>query len=311
MHTGFERAAAPGPLSTALRIAPALAVRLRDEDLHIAVWRQRDRYYEIPALDDPVISLHVGGRGRVRFGDGDGWSRRSSTLGTVTFLPPGIPSRWLVEGGAVEHLTIVAGAASSLRAVVISAAAAIEVGRPDALNVSLARALVDALSPGAPDAADELYVRSLCETLIRNFAREHRAARRASAASPCEVTSAAIATMESRYAEPLSVQTLAGITGVSVPHFGTLFKKATGWTPHQYLLHVRVEKAREALRESDVTVVQIAHHVGFSSQSHLNAAFRKIMGMTPAQYRARVRRATGAEPSQAPRHGIGTGRLPG
>lgn len=301
MNAGFELAPAPGPLSTALRIAPALAVRLMHEDLHIAVWRQRDRYYEIPALADPVISLHVGGRGRVRFGDGDGWSRRSSTLGTVSFLPPGIPSRWLVEGGAVEHLTIVAGAASPLRPVVMAAADAIEVGRPDALNVGLARALVDALSAGPPDAADELFVRSLCETLIRNFAREHRADRRGAAASPCEVTSTAIATMESRYAEPLSVQTLAGVAGVSVPHFGTLFKKATGWTPHQYLLHVRVEKAREALRESSVTVAQIAHHVGFSSQSHLNAAFRKIMGMTPAQYRVRLRAATAAGRPRDPR----------
>jgi len=281
----------PTPLSVALRKAPDLALRLAQVDLDIAVWRQRDRYYEIPPQRDPIISIHVGGAGRVRFGDGDGWSRRSSMLGTVTFLPPGLPTRWLVEGGAVEHLTLVAGPASPLRDVVTNATDGIEVGMPDALNVRLAQTIVEVVATGLRDEPTEIFLHSLCETLVRNFARLHRTRYRSESVqvtSPCEVSTRAIRVIEARFAEPLSVSELAAEAGLSPTHFSETFKKATGWTPHQYLLRVRVERVRDALRSTDMALARIAHNFGFSSQSHLNSAFRKLMGMTPSQYRQRA-----------------------
>jgi AraC family transcriptional regulator len=287
------------PLAQALAIAPRLAVHLADMGLDIAVWRQGRRYYEIPPLGDPVISVHVGGSGRVRYGDGDGWSRRSSTLGTVTFLPPGIFTRWLVEDGEVEHLTITTGPASRLRTVVTAAADCIEVGMPDPLNVSLAQAMIEVL---APDSADEessaLFLNSLCETLLRNFARLHRTRYRstqAGAASTCQIADRAIRAIEERFADTLPVGQLAAEAGLSATYFSEVFKKATGVSPHQYLLRVRVERVRMALRTTDLAVAEIAQNFGFSSQSHLNAAFRKLTGLTPAQYRNQVQEPAAPE----------------
>ncbi len=284
-----QQAANETQLAQALGIAPHAALHLIDMGLDIAVWRQRDRYYEIPPLADPVISINVGGAGRIRFGDGEGWGRRSSTLGTVTFLPPGLATRWLVEGGAVEHLSITTGPTSPLRGVVTGAADCIEVGLPDALNVSLAQTLIEVLTPGrTADEAGSLFLNSLCETLLRNFARLHRTRYRGSdpaVMSTCDITARAIRAIEKRFAESLLVSELATEAGLSTTYFSEVFKKATGLSPHQYLLRVRIERVRDALRATDLAVASIAQNFGFSSQSHLNAAFRKIMGVTPSRYR--------------------------
>jgi AraC family transcriptional regulator len=274
------------PLVRAVRLAPRHALALPDIDLALAVWRQRDREYALPALGDPVISLHVGGRGRVRYGNRDGWSRRSTTLGTVTFLPPGVPTRWRVEGGEVEHLTLTLGPASRLRALVEGAAPALEVGVPDALNVALAQALVRLLASAPIDAADLAYATSLCETLLRHFVRLHRAA--FAPATHADLVARAIHAIETRYAEPLTVQALAAHVGLSSAHFSALFKRDTGRSPHQYLLQVRIERVRDALSTTRLPLGDIAQNFGFASQSHLNTAFRKWTGMTPTQYRARA-----------------------
>jgi len=287
------RGASNGALARGVGIEAELHFHFAAMDLDIAVWRQRDRYYAIPPLEDPVISIHVGGAGRVRYGEGDGWSRRSSTVGTVTFLPPGVPTRWLVENGAVEHLSITIGCKAPLRAVVTSAVDCIEVGVPDALNVQLAQTLIEILTgDSALDRAGELLVSSLCETLLRNFARLHRIAYRASMPAPhstCAVSSRAIQAIEARFAEPLKVGDLAADAGLSAAHFTEVFKKATGITPHQYLMRVRVERVCQALKDNDTPLAEIACNFGFSSQSHLNAAFRKLSGLTPNQYRQRQR----------------------
>lgn len=280
-----------GPLEHALRMRPRLAMHVDAMDLGLAVWRQRDRVYSVPPLADPVISIHVGGTGRIRYGDGERWSRRSSTPGTVTFLPVGVGTRWLVEGGEVEHLSVTIGARSRLRNLVTDAADGLQVGLPDPLNVSLAQTMVEVLTAeAASDANDAAFLDSVCETLLRNFARLRRVHYRAAAtASTCAITAGAIAVMERRFSEALPVATLAAAAGLSIPHFSTLFKRATGRSPHQYLLSVRVEKVLAALKNDSTPLADLAYNFGFSSQSHLNATLRRVTGMTPAQCRKQAR----------------------
>ncbi|MEH6566053.1 MAG: AraC family transcriptional regulator [Halopseudomonas sp.] len=85
--------------------------------------------------------------------------------------------------------------------------------------------------------------------------------------------------------QSVSVAALAALVCVSPSHFHSLFRDATGKTPHQHVLELRLREASGLLRETDVPVAQVASRCGFSSQSALNHAMRRQLGVTPRQLR--------------------------
>ncbi|MBC8121848.1 MAG: helix-turn-helix transcriptional regulator [Gemmatimonadaceae bacterium] len=86
--------------------------------------------------------------------------------------------------------------------------------------------------------------------------------------------------------EPLGLERLASLAGLSPHHFCRQFKRSTGFSPHRWVLRQRVEQAKQLMREPQLTLAEIAFRVGFSSQSHLTTSFRHAVGVTPTQYRA-------------------------
>lgn len=86
-------------------------------------------------------------------------------------------------------------------------------------------------------------------------------------------------------AEPLTVQTLAQVAGMSTAGFVRVFRLRTGFTPYQYLLRERVARAQELLVATRATVSEIALQTGFSTPSHFANAFQRRVGMTPTSYR--------------------------
>ncbi|MGJ3245180.1 MAG: helix-turn-helix domain-containing protein [Elainellaceae cyanobacterium] len=78
---------------------------------------------------------------------------------------------------------------------------------------------------------------------------------------------------------------LANSLGISQFHFSKLFKQSLGTTPYQYLLQQRIERAKQFLKESDRSIMDIALSCGFNSHSHLSKQFRQLTGMTPKAYR--------------------------
>jgi transcriptional regulator GlxA family with amidase domain len=83
----------------------------------------------------------------------------------------------------------------------------------------------------------------------------------------------------------LSLQVLAKESGYSRVHFARMFRAATGYTPHNYLLKLRVDRVRELLANPTLSLTDIALECGFSSHSHLSRVFRQILGATPSEYR--------------------------
>jgi AraC family transcriptional regulator len=82
-------------------------------------------------------------------------------------------------------------------------------------------------------------------------------------------------------AQNLQVSDIAAAINLSVFHFTRLFKQSTGVTPHQYVIQQRVAKAEQLLKYSKLTIVEVAHEVGFSSQSHFHHHFKRLIGVTP------------------------------
>lgn len=85
----------------------------------------------------------------------------------------------------------------------------------------------------------------------------------------------------------LSLGEIAAAVRLSPYHFIRLFKNATGQTPYQYLIAVRVERAKNLLAQSSQSVGEIAHSVGFDSHTRFAIQFRRATGLTPSEYRAR------------------------
>lgn len=87
----------------------------------------------------------------------------------------------------------------------------------------------------------------------------------------------------------LSLQVLANESGYSRVHFVRMFRAATGYSPHNYLLNLRLERARELLNNPSLSLIDIALDCGFSSHSHMSRLFHKSVGVTPSAYRRSLR----------------------
>ncbi len=68
------------------------------------------------------------------------------------------------------------------------------------------------------------------------------------------------------------------------------FKKLLGHTPHDEILRVRMNRVKEMLTETELTVQQIAERLGFEHAEYLGAAFKREVGMSPGDYRRKLRR---------------------
>jgi AraC family transcriptional regulator len=83
----------------------------------------------------------------------------------------------------------------------------------------------------------------------------------------------------------LSLSELAVQSQMSLHYFARSFKQIVGLSPHQYLIHCRVERAKQLLRQNELTVSEIAQRIGFADQSHLSRHFKHLTGLTPRQWR--------------------------
>ena len=88
--------------------------------------------------------------------------------------------------------------------------------------------------------------------------------------------------IDSHLEETISIETLAGIAGLSMYHFARAFKQSEGLTPHDYLVRCRVRRAQDLLASTDLPLSEIALASGFSDQSHCARRFREHVGITPS-----------------------------
>jgi len=92
--------------------------------------------------------------------------------------------------------------------------------------------------------------------------------------------------IEDCYHLPLDLERISEEACLSRYHFLRLFRKAFKKTPHQYLTHRRIEKAKELLRSSKLTVTDVCFEVGFESLGSFSSLFHKHVGHPPIAYRA-------------------------
>jgi transcriptional regulator GlxA family with amidase domain len=91
--------------------------------------------------------------------------------------------------------------------------------------------------------------------------------------------------VDDNYTGSISLKEMAGFACLSEYHFSRLFKKITGYSPYEYIIKYRVNKAKNLLKNTDKTVEEIAEAVGFGSNSNFVRTFREVEGLTPLKYR--------------------------
>lgn len=91
--------------------------------------------------------------------------------------------------------------------------------------------------------------------------------------------------MQNHYIEGISQEEVAGMVGFSTGYFSGLFKKQMGIGFSEYLIQLRMEKAKELLKSSNETIKNICNQVGYSDVKHFTALFKKYTGIKPGEFR--------------------------
>lgn len=137
---------------------------------------------------------------------------------------------------------------------------------------------------------DFVYAESLTYALvahiIRKYSRDgkHNQAISKNGLPPAQL-SRIIDYINQHIGKDLTLEDIADIAGFSPSHFITLFKNATGLTPHQYIIKRKVAFAKNQLINTKQSISQIALNTGFADQSHLTRVMRKHTGFTPGDIR--------------------------
>ena len=207
-------------------------------------------------------------------------SGRDAPMG-LTLFPAGLPHAncWHGSGGHVLHLELsarwcerVGGAAKVLE----------EPGDFDAWpSAWLARRLADECR--AQDSVTPLAVEGLVLELLAACARTSL---HVSPRQPPRWLRTVEELLHDRLTQPLRLEELAAVAGVSVDHLARVFRRVRGCTVGEYLRRLRVQWACERLVRGDESLAEIALAAGFADQSHFTRLFRQEIGVTPGAYRA-------------------------
>ena len=93
--------------------------------------------------------------------------------------------------------------------------------------------------------------------------------------------------VDRHYTEPLDLEAIAAVAGISKYHFQRLFTATYGVSPASHLSRRRVERAQDLLRVTNRTVTEVCHAVGFSSLGSFSSRFRELVGETPSEFQRR------------------------
>jgi AraC-like DNA-binding protein len=91
--------------------------------------------------------------------------------------------------------------------------------------------------------------------------------------------------IEANLADRLSTVQLAALVRLSASHFCRAFKANLGCSPHEYVIQCRIVRAKTLMRETGISLAQVALECGLADQAHLSRLFRRRVGISPSRWR--------------------------
>ncbi len=248
---------------------------------------------ELPALSDHWLNLPIGQPSRLTQKRDDRLHQSIVQKGDTILIPAGQPSYWCRHEGDCSSLHICikpelveraaeAAGIDSKRVTLVNC-----FGQQDLQLHQMAMLLFAELNSGG--IMGQLYIESLTQVLVIHLLRHYSVVTQTITSENRSLTriqlQQAIDYIHTYLDRDLSLVEIAEVINISPTYFSTLFKRAIGTSPHQYVIQQRVERAKMMLSKTDLAIADIALQVGFSSQSHLTQQFKRITGMTPKQFR--------------------------
>lgn len=135
----------------------------------------------------------------------------------------------------------------------------------------------------------EFMIENLNLLIVGNLLRhvKHNLSDKAYKQSKCNAKNikTVIDYMNENYVSGVSCSDLANLIKMNKFGFIRSFKSETGRTPYEYLLDLKIEKAKKMLKSNEFTVTEISMMCGFSSHSHFTSTFKKRVGISPTEYK--------------------------
>jgi AraC family transcriptional regulator len=205
-------------------------------------------------------------------------------------LPPGVRTEIYVNGShSVWVLPLADGEVR--RGLALPATEKIDLGRLQEPGVesrlvsALARSIWECL--GDPT-ANPLHVETLVDALVvaayRDGHKAEPAALRKASTAKRDFTQL-IAYVNDNIAMPLTLADLSEVARATSAELTRAFKAQMGLPLHQYVLQARVSRARDLLKDQNLSLAEIAYAAGFSSQAHMTSTFTRMIGTTPGRLR--------------------------
>jgi len=96
-----------------------------------------------------------------------------------------------------------------------------------------------------------------------------------------------IGALENGFSKDWKLDDLVGIAHMSRSNLMRIFRQATGQSPIEYLVRLRIQRAMELLRSTDLSITEIAMEVGFSDSNYFARQFRRALGESPRSFRTK------------------------
>lgn len=292
--------APPGPFEEMSRVLDrppvALSERFSGDTRLTGRWTHGALHDTLAGMPAHVIIAHHNEGTEINLRTGEGLRVSARTRpGTIVIIPAGHDGRWDIDGGVdVSHVYLTEERLSR-SAEMLTGGRAIELLDRLCFDDPRMTHILALLSDerATSDASARLFMEQAIDLLCTQLVRGHSSFGALPDPAPKRglaewqvrrVTTYMLSMME----REIGLDELAALVSLSRFHFCTAFRLATGRTPHQWLTHLRIARAKEMLIDPLLPVTEIGLCVGYQTPSSFAASFRKLVGATPSEFRRQL-----------------------
>jgi len=247
--------------------------------------------HRIPAMPHHRVGVHVGPPVMARCMCEQRRYARVQAHGDADVIPAGLEGQWTDESDCTILSIWISESFTRKTLEQLELKSGVAEFRPqlqmrDPRFQHLAWALQAELEAG--DASDSLFAESLCTAMVIRLAGSGAGSAIATLESRRRMLAPRTATsvidfIESNLDQRLTLDELAALAQLSVPHFKVLFRETLGMPVHRYVVQRRVERAKALLLQGKLSTSQVGLETGFAHQSHMAHWMNRLLGLTPRE----------------------------